>query len=316
MVGLSQPSNEMGNNAQNYRFRRLALASALFWAALAIAHPATAGDPGIKINAASNSFTFIDDRGDRAKTITVYTYLPKQRPAAASRIVFVLHGRGKNAQGMRDTWAQHADQYGWLIVAPLFDPTQWAGNAYSYGNVLTRDGKPREASLWSFNVVEHLFDAIKTATGNQSVNYFLYGHSEGGQFVHRLVQLLPDARFARAIAANPGWYTMPAFNNHFPYGLGGAPANQASLKKSFTRDFALLLGDRDTDPNHPQLRRSPQAMAQGAHRFERGQNYMKQAAKQAKALDVELAWQLEVVPGVAHENREMAQAAARLFASR
>lgn len=66
-----------------------------------------------------------------------------------------MHGRGKNAKGMRDTWARQADQYGWLIVAPLFDAAQWAGNAYSYGSVLTRDGKPREASLWSFNVVEH-----------------------------------------------------------------------------------------------------------------------------------------------------------------
>lgn len=161
-----------------------------------------------------------------------------------------------------------------------------------------------------------MFDAIKTATGNQSADYFLYGHSEGGQFVHRLVLLLPDARFARAIAANPGWYTMPAFNTQFPYGLGSAPASEASLKKSFTRDFALLLGDRDTDPNHPELRRTPQAMAQGAHRFERGQNYMKHATQQAKALNVELAWRLEVVPRAAHENRKMSQAAATLFASR
>ena len=188
-----------------------------------------------------------------------------------------MHGHGKNAKGYRDTWIEHADRYEFMVVAPLFDPEQWGGGGYSYGSVIGRDGRLQDASMWSFSVIEHLFDAIKGATGNQSAKYFIYGHSEGGQFVHRLVLLLPDARYARAVAANPGWYTMPRFDIKFPYGLGGSPATEGSLKKSLGREFVLMLGDRDTDPNHKDLRKTPQAMVQGAYRFERGQNYLQRS---------------------------------------
>jgi len=180
-------------------------------------------------------------------------------------------------------------------------------------SVVDRDGTVHDAARWSFNVIEHLFDAIRTATGNQSASYFLYGHSEGGQFVHRLVLLLPEARYARAVAANSGWYTMPGFDGRFPYGLGGSPATEAGLKKSLARDLVLMLGDRDTDPAHFQLRRTPQAMTQGAHRFERGQNYLKLVAKRAAELKGDFGWKLRVVPGAAHENDRMSGPAAAVL---
>ena len=170
--------------------------------------------------------------------------------------------------------------------------------------------------MWSFNVVEHLFDAIRDATGNENSKYFIYGHSEGGQFVHRLVLFLPEARYAKAVAANPGWYTMPTFDIKFPYGLGGSPATEVSLKKSLGREFVLMLGDRDTDPNHEDLRKTPKAMAQGAHRFERGHNYFKEAKNRAVELNTTFAWQLKVVPQVAHENGKMSRPAAAVLMGR
>src|SRR5271155_4121645 len=45
-----------------------------------------------------------------------------------------------------------------------------------------------------------------------SKTYYLYGHSAGGQFAHRLVLFMPNARYQRVVAANPGYYTMPQFN--------------------------------------------------------------------------------------------------------
>lgn len=151
----------------------------------------SAESPAIRIAQGSGSFLFVDEKGDPSKEMTVYTYLPNGLKLEAARIVFVIHGHGKNAEGYRDVWIEHADKYKFIVVAPLFDPEQWAGSAYSCGSVMGKDGKFQDASLWSFNVVEHLFDAIKGATGNQNAKYFIYGHSEGGQFVHRLVLLLP-----------------------------------------------------------------------------------------------------------------------------
>lgn len=276
----------------------------------------SAADPAIRIASGPGSFSFVDEKGDPSKQITVYTYLAKGLKPDAVPIVFVMHGHGKNAKGYRDTWVEHAHKYGFMVVAPLFDARQWGRGEYAYASVMTRDGTLQAPSMWSFNVIEHLFDAVKDATGNQSPKYFIYGHSEGGQFVHRLVLFLPDARYAKAVAANPGWYTMPTFDVTFPYGLAGSPAAEVSLKKSLGRKFVLMLGDQDTDPNHADLRRTPKAMAQGVHRFERGQNYVKEARNRATELKCALGWQVEVVPGAAHQNSKMSRAAAAVLMQR
>jgi pimeloyl-ACP methyl ester carboxylesterase len=173
-----------------------------------------------------------------------------------------------------------------------------------------KQGRPEDKSKWSFSVIEHLFDAVKRATGSKMAQYYLYGHSEGGQFVQRLVLFLPEARYARAVAANPGWYTTPDFDVKFPYGLKNAPVTKESLEASLGRNFILMLGDQDTDPNHEQLRKTTEAMAQGATRVERGQNYIKLARACAAELKCRCAWRLRMVPGAAHQNSKMSRAAA------
>lgn len=291
--------------------RKAALRAAFLSLALLVGPPASPA--GIEIAPGSGSFTFVDAKGDPAKTMTIYTYLPKQLPARSARIVFVLHGFSKDAAGARDIWIEHADRYGLLVIAPLFDRDHWGRGAYSYASILAPDGKPQDPALWSFSVIEHLFDAIKAAVGNASERYLLYGHSEGGQFVHRLALLLPDARYSRAVAANAGWYMMPAFGKKYPYGLAGSPVTRESLAKSLGRDFVVLLGDLDRDPNHSQLRRTPEAMAQGANRYERGETFFKEARSRAAELGSTFGWRIQSVPGAAHENDKMSRPAAALL---
>jgi poly(3-hydroxybutyrate) depolymerase len=305
-------------STQNSFFRgRLPMLAALFFGWTLTGSPtAAAAGPMITIAPGAGSFTFVDKHGDPSKPITVYTYLPKGLPPGAARIVFVMHGHGKNAQGYRDTWVEHAEKYRFMVVAPRFDEKQWGGGDYSYASVIPKGTTLQASSMWSFNVVEHLFDAIKDATGNQRPDYFIYGHSEGGQFVHRLVLFLPEARYAKAVAANPGWYTMPTFDVKFPYGLDGSPVTEASLKKSLGRELVLMLGDRDTDPGHKDLRKTPEAMAQGANRFERGRKFVREAHTRATELKCPFAWQIQVVPGAAHQNSKMSGPAAAVLMGR
>ncbi len=267
---------------------------------------------GVRIEPGAGKFTFIDRKGDASRHMTVYTYLPVKLKADAATIVFVMHGQGKNADGYRDVWAAQADKYGFMVVAPLFDADTWGGT-YATGQGLMRDNKPTDSAMWSFSVIEHLFDAIKTATGNKSAAYRLYGHSEGGQFVHRLVWFLPEARYDKAVAANPGWYTMPDLSVALPYGLANSPATERTLKQSLERNLTVLLGSRDNDPNHPQLRKTSQAMAQGRFRLERGQNFFKQAGERCALLKCKFGWQSQIVPGAAHSNGQMAGAAAAVL---
>ena len=181
---------------------------------------AVAAEHDVIIPPGKGRFLFIDEQeGVPAKQITVYTFLAKGLKPNLAPIVFVMHGHGKNAEGYRDVWVEHAEKYQFMVVVPLFDKEQWGGGDYSYASLIAKDGTPQPKSMWSFMVIERLFDFIKRSTGNGNPQYLIYGHSEGGQFVHRLVLFLPEARFARAVAANPGWYTVPNFGVKYPYGL-------------------------------------------------------------------------------------------------
>ncbi|MCC6195496.1 MAG: hypothetical protein IT518_13615 [Burkholderiales bacterium] len=291
----------------------------LKWALLllcAISWSSTApgAEPEITIGAGSGSFVFVDGKGDPSKPITVFTYLPRGIAAADAPIAFVMHGHHRTAEKYRDDWARYADKYGFMVVAPLFDAAQWGHGQYSYASMVDGNGSRRDASLWAFSVVEHLFDAIKSATGNHSARYFLYGFSEGGQFVQRLVLFLPEARYQRAVISDPGWYTMPDFDVKFPYGLGGSAVTVASLKESLGRDVVLLLGDADTDPNSKDLRRTREAMTQGSNRYQRGMNFFREARNRAAQWGGTFGWRIETVSGVAHEPARMSgQAAAALI---
>jgi len=259
------------------------------------------------------SFVFHDTAGDPTKAITVYTYVPRDLDTTTAKIVFVMHGHGKDADGYRDTWIPEADRYRFIVIAPLFDAAQWPHGDYSYESVIAKDGAIRDRALWSFSVVEHLFDAVKTMAANESPRYFIYGHSEGAQFVHRLVLLLPDARYARAVAANAGWYTMPTTTVRYPFGTMDSPITDATLTTSFGRELTVLLGDRDIDPNHKELNRTPPAMAEGVNRFERGHHFYAAAETRARELSVPFAWRLQVVPGAAHQNSRMSGPAAAVL---
>src|SRR5271157_1844874 len=99
-----------------YQPRLHMLALVLFVWTLTWSQTVSAAGPGIQIASGPGSFFFVDEKGDRSKQMTVYTYLPERLKPDAARIVFVMHGHGKNAKGYRDSWVEHADKYGFMVV--------------------------------------------------------------------------------------------------------------------------------------------------------------------------------------------------------
>jgi hypothetical protein len=124
---------------------------------------------------------------------------------------------------------------------------------------------------------------------------------------------MPEARYAKAVVGSPGWYTMPRFDVAFPYGLRGSPVTPASLKVSLGRNVVLLLGEADTDPNHEELRKTPEAMAQGPNRFARGQTFFRELNKRATELNTPFGWHIMKVPGAAHQPSKMSPSAATVL---
>ncbi len=252
--------------------------------------------------------------------VAVRTHL--WRPAAwrsADPVLVALHGYRRNAADYRDVWVEHAERYRVLVVAPEFDGAQFPGpRAYEVGNMRTPD---RRAFLpekdWSFGVVESAFDAACAWSGAEAQSYYLYGHSAGGQFVHRMTLFRPDARIKAAVAANAGAYTVPREEERYPYGLTGFRMGNEALIAAFSVRLMVLLGECDTATDAPMLLKSPEAMAQGPHRLARGRYFYAAGQDMARLLLAPFAWELHTEPGVGHDNAGMARrAAALLFGDR
>ena len=229
-------------------------------------------------------------------------------------VVIVMHGTRRNADDYRDQWHELALEHEFLLVVPEFSDRDFPGpEAYNQGNLYDSNGEPRPRALWSFSALEPLFDDIRRRFRMNTDRYSLYGHSAGSQFVHRFLFHVPEARIGMAVTANAGWYMMPDFKVVMPYGLGGSPVTPGMLSAAMALPVTVLLGDRDTDPGHSSLRRTPEAIAQGPHRFARGERFYQMARDWSVEAGTEFNWNLEYVAGADHNNVLMAPAAVRFL---
>lgn len=232
---------------------------------------------------------------------------------ADAPVLFVMHGVGRDADRYLREWAPLAETHGAVLVAPEFSRDDFPGAAnYNLGAVFDDSGAARPRHAWSYAALEPIFDAIVAREDLSATGYSLYGHSAGGQFVHRFALLGAGPRLERAVAANAGWYTFPDESAAWPFGLrDGPPAPEAEQR--FAAPLHILIGDADNDPNHPSLSRSDGAMAQGPHRFARGQSFYAAARRAAAESGVALSWTCSIAPGLAHENGVAAHYAAPLL---
>lgn len=263
--------------------------------------------PNAAIETGSSSFAFTDWAGHELK---VWTYVPEGIDRANAPIAIIMHGANRDADRYRDQWKDHAERGGFIVIAPTFAASEFEGSrAYNMGGIFAETGEPRSRELWSFSAIEPLFDDVVARLGGNQTHYTLYGHSAGSQFVHRFLFFMPEARVKRYLAANAGWYTFPDLEIAFPFGLEGTPVGEERLRAALAKDVVLLLGDRDTDPDHSSLNRSRGAMQQGRHRFARGQAFYASAKALAEERGWEFGWSLREVEGVAHSNGGMAEGA-------
>jgi len=263
----------------------------------------------ISIKPGKDHFTFKNWDGP---AIPVWTYVPKsvskEQDVGSLPILIVMHGTKRDGDRYRDEWAGIAEQNGFVIVAPTFSKAEFPkSSGYNLGGVFEKDGHTmRPESKWTFSAIEPLFDEVVGTLKSQQKQYTIYGHSAGSQFVHRFLFYKPNARVKRYIPANAGWYTLADEGHTYPYGLGGAGVSQENQKAALQKDVLVLLGDQDIDANHQHLRRTPEAMWQGKHRFARGLTFFKNADKQAKLYDIPFGWKVGIVKGATHSNAQMA----------
>jgi hypothetical protein len=282
-----------------------------FWLTLAIVSGGrlAAGQPNVAEikRQASGSFVFTDPGSHHP--ITVWFCRPPSL-ATNTRIVFVMHGsESETARQACDIAASDVQVLNAIVLAPQFSEKYYPGDAYTFGNMLDATGRILPKSQWALTAIERLFDAVRHDLALTRDDYDIVGFSGGGQFVHRLVLFVPEARFRRAVAASAGRYAFPSWAEKFPYGLADSPIDRNVLRKAFSRELVVLLGDRDITDRE----REAGSMAQGTSRFARGLRFFAAATDEAVALGVPLRWELRIVPGVDHSPVPMVRAALELL---
>jgi hypothetical protein len=253
------------------------------------------------INSGEGFFYFKDKTISEGSAMRVYYYKPK-RFTADRPILFFMHGADRKVENIPKEAAKALEEYNILLILPEYSEQLFPKiEAYQYGNVRT---KPKE--FWSYYVNDRIFELVKRLTGSQQKKYYIWGNSAGAQFVHRQLIVGAYEFIEKAFASNAGVYTMPTrATDPYPYSLKDLDLTDEDLKRIFSLDFFILLGEEDVVQDAYFLK-SKAAMRQGSNRLQRGKKFYSIAKKESQRLNLNLKWQLITIPGCGHNpNDEM-----------
>lgn len=268
------------------------------------------------INIKNGSGKFLIEGGyDKSKTILIHYHKPKNF-TKDSKVIIVLSGAGRNGKDYRNAWQEASEKYSLLVISPEYSeknyPEFWS---YNLGGMIYDVDIQNETfkinqnpEQWIFGDFDRVFDVIKSNLNLTSNQYDMFGHSAGGQILHRLAIFKPKNKADRILASNSGWYTIPTTSDIFPYGLRNI--QESANRLDFSKNLILFLGEKDNEnETRGHLRRSPEVDKQGLHRLERGTYFYNNSKKIASESNSDFNWKLEIVPNVGHDYKEMSKKA-------
>jgi len=288
----------------------------------------------IEIEEGSGVFLIAGGSGKEEKNIKVYYHSPKSY-SRDSKILIVIPGAGRNGDSYRDAWIEASEKHNVLILSPMYAEEDYPFTEYHLGGIiynsnifnciayqddsnivrLDEDKFSFEIAYtsehWIFDDFDSLFQKVVLATHSTQKSYDIFGHSAGGQILHRMALFHPSSKANRIIAGNSGFYTLPSYDIDLPFGLGSSKMEKEELKKSFENKLVVMVGELDNaNEDGGTLLRSPTVDQQGLHRLERGRYFFDYAKQAAEELGATFIWELNIVPNVGHNQRLMAAAAA------
>lgn len=221
-----------------------------------------------------------------------FLYIPRG-DTATRRIFVTVHGISRNAEEHAREFADLAERYGLVVVAPLFDEAR-----YPDYQRLGRSGKGERADL----MLDRIVAEAAHWSGADGRRFHLFGYSGGGQFAHRYAMAHPERVVSYAIGA-AGWYTLPDADQKYPMGTRASerlPDLQFAADRFLTIPAAVFVGERDVHDGTA-LRQSEQLRAeQGENRHERGLNWIESMRRAAHAAGFDTAFHFESLPRSPH----------------
>lgn len=255
-----------------------------------------------------------ENLGCNQDEMMIYYY----RPASWTprRPVWIAYsGAERKADSLRTALEDMAVKYNVLVACPDYSKRKFPGCLwYQEGNVITEDsvkGQVKPQNEWTFSLIDDITREVKKRTGSLGP-VVLFGHSAGGQLLHRYVLLGHPKEADRIVIANSGWFTLPDRNVNYPYGIANLSISDEELARSFGKDIRFLMGSLDTKRNLG-FRTTPEAEKQGKNRMERCRYFYHYCEKKAQELGVPFHWKLDIVPGAAHQTVKMSEGAIKGF---
>ncbi len=249
------------------------------------------------------------------QTLVLHTAGP-DRHSPDTPVLFVHHGVARNGRDYRDYWLDHARDLDLFVVSIEFPEATFPAYLwYNFGNLHAKDGTPNPREAWSFGIIPRLFDEMRAQGLTTRETYGQFGHSAGGQLVHRMLSFGYRDRVAVAVSANAGTYAMPDLEIPWPFGLGETEVTPDRLREILAFPMTIMAGTEDTKTTGRFFPKGPRSNRQGATRYERAHNYLRAGQDAAAALGVSCAWRVIDVVGVGHQGRGMSDAAAPVLAA-
>ncbi len=252
---------------------------------------------------------------NKDQTILVHYHLP-QSFTKDSKVILVLPGAGRNGKDYRDAWVDSSEKNSVLVISLEYSeenyPGFWSYNLAGMIHDIAFENETfrinQNTEQWIFGDFDRIFDIVRTKLQLTSDNYDMFGHSAGGQVLHRFAIFHPNNKASRILASNSGWYTIPTVEEIFPTGLRNI--RESVQRLDFSGELVIFLGEKD-DENETRgdLRKSPEVNKQGLHRLERGIYFYKESKETATASNLEFNWEIEVIPNIGHDYKQMSKQA-------
>ncbi len=269
--------------------------------------------------------------------LTVH-YVRPQSFSSSSPILLVIPGAGRNSDDYRDAWIDAACASGTFVAALGYSEEDYDFAAYNMGGTISNlhFDNPSFARVsetattitlndadiqfdvatnrpdWIFDDFDRVFEKLVQTTDSEAETYDIFGHSAGGQILHRFAIFAPQSRARVIIAANSGFYTFPDLSQALPTGLEGTGLTETDLTHAFGAQLVLMLGalDNSDQAGGTLLHTSHIDQSQGLGRLDRGQRFFEHSRQEAERVEVAFKWQLQIIDGIGHDYRAMSAAAA------
>lgn len=275
----------------------------------------------IRIEEGSGNFLIEGGESNKEKTIRVFYHRPSKLDNN-SKVLLVVPGAGRNGDNYRDDWIEKSEKYNVLVLSPEYSKKNYpSASNYNLAGMITNLKYNEERTAitsfkisknsneWIFDDFDRIFNLVKDNLTLNTDTYDMFGHSAGGQILHRLAIFKSNSKANRILASNSGWYTVPTNSEYFPTGLKGSYKSEMDI--DFSKNLVLFLGEKDdSNETRGDLRRSPEVDKQGLNRLERGTYFYNESKKIALKLNFDFNWKLEIIPDVGHDYKEMSKSAA------